>query len=55
MLVGRYYSSADVVFSITLSSRNVPITGIEKITRLIITTIPVRIRLELGIEVSELL
>ena len=45
LILGEYMQSGDVIFGTTLTGRNAPVTGIEKITGPVITTVPLRIRL----------
>lgn len=45
LILGEYMQSGDVIFGTTLTGRNAPVTGIEKITGPVIATVPLRIRL----------
>ena len=46
LVLGEYTTSGDVVFGATLTGRNAPVTGIEKVTGPAIATVPLRIRLD---------
>ncbi|KAL8792786.1 MAG: hypothetical protein Q9195_004599 [Heterodermia aff. obscurata] len=45
LVLGEYTTSGDVVFGATLTGRNAPVTGIEKVTGPAIATVPLRVRL----------
>ncbi|WP_345025594.1 condensation domain-containing protein, partial [Actinomadura keratinilytica] len=55
VLVGKLTGRRDVVFGTTVSGRPAEIAGVERMLGLLINTIPVRVRLEPGETVSELL
>ncbi|EEH02753.1 nonribosomal peptide synthetase [Histoplasma capsulatum G186AR] len=55
LVVGKYTLSDDVVFGETLTGRNAPVVGIEKIEGPMITTVPVRVRFDRNTRVSEYL
>jgi amino acid adenylation domain-containing protein/non-ribosomal peptide synthase protein (TIGR01720 family) len=42
ILLGRYSGESDIVFGVTTSGRNVPISGIERMIGLFINTLPLR-------------
>ncbi|KAF7512376.1 hypothetical protein GJ744_001944 [Endocarpon pusillum] len=52
---GKYADSQDVNFGVTLSGRNAPVLGIDKMLGPTITTVPVRIQMPEGQTVSEFL
>ncbi|KAF2801822.1 peptide synthetase [Mytilinidion resinicola] len=55
-LVSSMYSgSKDIVFGETLTGRNAPITGVESIEGPMITTVPIRVRVDSSATVSEYL
>lgn len=55
LTAGLYTSSNDVIFGETLTGRNAPVPGIEDIEGPTITTVPVRIRINKGMTISEYL
>ncbi|MBF0120231.1 MAG: amino acid adenylation domain-containing protein [Desulfobacterales bacterium] len=46
VLLSKYSGEKDIVFGVTVSGRNVPISGIEQMIGLFINTLPLRIDLE---------
>lgn len=54
VLLSKYSSSKDVVFGVTNSGRQVPVSGIESMVGLFINTLPVRLKLD-GLTVKEAL
>lgn len=55
LVAARYTSSEDVVFGETLTGRNAPVAGIWEIEGPLITTVPMRLRLNQSMLVSEYL
>lgn len=56
LVVARQSESDEAVFGVTLSGRNAPIQGIEKLIGPMITTVPLRIQLkDTGIAIGDLL
>ncbi|KAK7976909.1 hypothetical protein PG989_015372 [Apiospora arundinis] len=55
LLCSRYSNSDDVVFGTVLAGRKAPVGGIERIAGPTIATVPVRIKLEAGVDVLQLL
>ncbi|PGH13036.1 hypothetical protein AJ79_03873 [Helicocarpus griseus UAMH5409] len=55
LVAGQYTASDDVVFGETLTGRNASVMGIEKIEGPMITTVPVRVRMDPDARVSEYL
>ncbi|PKS12263.1 hypothetical protein jhhlp_001563 [Lomentospora prolificans] len=55
LVASEYTASRDVVFGETLTGRNAPIAGAELIEGPMITTVPVRLRVDLGETISEYL
>ncbi|KAK2802388.1 Non-ribosomal peptide synthetase nps1 [Emmonsiellopsis sp. PD_5] len=55
LIAGLYTASDDVVFGETLTGRNASVVGIEKIEGPMITTIPIRIRVDQNAQVGEYL
>ncbi|EEP79615.1 hypothetical protein UREG_04461 [Uncinocarpus reesii 1704] len=55
LVLSRYTDSEDIVFGTTLSGRNVPVHGIDKMIGPTITTVPVRVHLKSGLTVAALL
>ncbi|MCP5003307.1 MAG: amino acid adenylation domain-containing protein, partial [Planctomycetes bacterium] len=45
-LLSRYSGESDVVFGVTMSGRQVPVAGIDRMLGLFINTIPLRVKLE---------
>lgn len=46
LLIGSYVESDDVVFGVTVTGRNAPIAGIEKMIGPTIATVPLRVKLD---------
>ena len=55
LLLGRLAGRADVVFGITVSGRPAELPGVESMLGLFINTVPVRVRLDPGQPVAEML
>ncbi|PWY82054.1 acetyl-CoA synthetase-like protein [Aspergillus heteromorphus CBS 117.55] len=55
VVVGRFTGSKDIVFASTMSGRNVGLKDIDSVRGPTITTIPVRVRLDLSVTVAEFL
>ncbi|MCP5008229.1 MAG: AMP-binding protein, partial [Planctomycetes bacterium] len=45
-LLSRYSGESDVVFGVTMSGRQVPVTGIDRMLGLFINTLPLRVKVE---------
>ncbi|PGH19362.1 hypothetical protein AJ80_04002 [Polytolypa hystricis UAMH7299] len=55
LIAGQYTASDDVVIGETLTGRNAPVPGIEEIEGPMITTIPIRVRIDPTAQASEYL
>jgi polyketide synthase PksJ len=55
LLLARYGGGADVVFGTTLSARPPELAGVERMVGLFINTVPVRVRLQPGEPLADLL
>ncbi|KAH7125842.1 hypothetical protein EDB81DRAFT_910495 [Dactylonectria macrodidyma] len=55
LVAGSLTNSDDVVFGVTLSGRNAPVPGLDEMPAPTIATVPVRIRLDRGLTVSDYL
>ncbi|WP_157108583.1 condensation domain-containing protein, partial [Aldersonia kunmingensis] len=55
VVLGRMTGQSDVVFGATVSGRPAEVAGVESMVGLFINTIPVRVRIDSGAAVSELL
>ncbi|OJD23691.1 hypothetical protein ACJ73_04954 [Blastomyces percursus] len=55
IVAGKYTASDDVVFGETLTGRNAPVVGVEKIEGPMITTVPVRVRWDRNARVNDYL
>ncbi|KAI9147152.1 Nonribosomal peptide synthetase dtxS1 [Paramyrothecium foliicola] len=55
IIISQYTSSTDVIFGVTVSGRNAPVEGIEKIIGPTIATVPVRIQTPTKLPVPEYL
>ncbi|MDE2470957.1 MAG: methyltransferase, partial [Bradyrhizobium sp.] len=55
LLLGRYCDTEDVVFGVTVSGRPTDVPDVERIIGLFINTLPLRVRVEPGALVSDLL
>ncbi|KAF2498220.1 peptide synthetase [Lophium mytilinum] len=55
LVSGIYSGSKDIVFGETLTGRNAPIAGVESIEGPMITTVPIRVRIDGSTTVSEYL
>ncbi|KAL4865749.1 hypothetical protein BDV12DRAFT_174019 [Aspergillus spectabilis] len=55
LVMGQYSGHNDVVFGVTLSGRNAPVPQVSDITAPLITTVPVRIRLDEKMTVASFL
>ncbi|KAI5457580.1 hypothetical protein BGZ63DRAFT_427622 [Mariannaea sp. PMI_226] len=55
MVAGRMTNSDDVLFGVTVSGRNAPVVGIDKMVAPTIATVPVRIRIPRAQRVSDYL
>ncbi|KAK7991221.1 Nonribosomal peptide synthetase 13 [Apiospora saccharicola] len=55
LLCSHYSNSADVVFGTVVAGRKAPVAGIERIAGPTIATVPVRVKLDSGVDVMKLL
>ncbi|RDW83774.1 Non-ribosomal peptide synthetase [Aspergillus mulundensis] len=55
LVMAQYSGYSDVIFGVTLSGRNAPVPKVADITAPLITTVPVRIRVDQTVTVSEFL
>jgi amino acid adenylation domain-containing protein len=55
MVLAKYADVQDVVFGVTLSGRNAPVAGVDKMLGPTITTVPVRIQFQQSRTVAQLL
>ncbi|ODH51880.1 hypothetical protein GX48_01889 [Paracoccidioides brasiliensis] len=55
LVAGAYTASDDVIFGETLTGRNASVVGVDKIEGPMITTVPVRVRIDRNSRVSEYL
>ncbi len=55
ILLSRYCDSPDVVFGTTVSGRGIDLDGVDRVVGLLINTLPVRMRFEQGLTISDLL
>ncbi|KAF5858059.1 hypothetical protein ETB97_004928, partial [Aspergillus alliaceus] len=55
ILLTKYTNSSDVVFGVTLTGRQAPIPGVERMIGPTITTVPVRIKVDWDMKLSTLL
>lgn len=55
LVAARYVASNDIVFGETLTGRNAPVPGIEEIEGPLITTVPVRVRINGKTRISDFL
>ncbi|KAI5291615.1 Nonribosomal Peptide Synthase (NRPS), partial [Ascosphaera aggregata] len=55
LVSSRYTASDDVVFGETLTGRNAPVVGVEQIEGPMITTVPIRVRINRDMKVSDFL
>ncbi|KAL3429906.1 hypothetical protein BDV09DRAFT_200156 [Aspergillus tetrazonus] len=55
LIMAQYSGYSDVIFGVTLSGRNAPVPQVADITAPLITTVPVRIRVDQKLTVAEFL
>lgn len=55
LVAARYMASEDVVFGETLTGRNAPVVGVERIEGPMITTVPVRVRVDRSVSTAEVM
>jgi amino acid adenylation domain-containing protein len=55
LVAGRFTAAQDVVFGETLTGRNAPVAGIGEIEGPLITTVPMRVRVDVDLSISEYL